>query len=286
MGVKRSIKKYIIEMLLKNSKKTILKDVFLNKYIGNIKIQTTFDTLDEIEECILNQYGGAYFRFGDGDIFLMESKNDSYQIAEVSLSLEISEAFGLSGKYIFKTLPIHSNLFGYDEGMFCGNHKNEDHFAKQLLLATFPYFIGQKIYSPVALHYMASNNVHRANSFLKTLKNHTKVFIGNQEFNQNTLKLLFGDIIQIKTPPSNAYTEIDRIYEESIEAINNYSNCVVCIAMGCSGRALMKRLFNYTISKNIFLFDFGSLLDGVNGNNSRTWLKVNKINYDGLTRNL
>lgn len=286
MGVKYRIKKYFFELFFKGGKDVIVKDFFLKQFLENIKIQTTYDTLDEIEQCIEKQSGGAYLRFGDGDVFLMELKNDSYQEADRNLSIEISESFGLSGNNIFKTLPIHSNKFGFDDGMFNGNHKNEDHFAKQLLYATFPYFIGHKIYSPVALHFLATNKVHRANSFLKVLKANTKVFVGNRNFTSKSIKLLFGESIHIKTPSTNAYSEIDRIHKESTEALDNISHCVVCIAMGCSGRALMKRLHHYTRSKNVFLFDFGSLLDGINGNDSRTWLKVNEINYDELTDNL
>ncbi|CAM4153078.1 GT-D fold domain-containing glycosyltransferase [Gillisia hiemivivida] len=284
--IKFNIKKCFTKKFFKGDTELIVKNILFKNYFDTIKIQTTYDTLDEIEECIERQRGGAYFRFGDGDVFLMELKNDSFQNANRKLSIEISEAFGLAGKNIFKTLPIHSNLFGYDNGMFNGNHKNEDHFAKQLLYATFPYFIGHKIYSPVALHFIATNKVHRANSFLKVLKANTKVFVGNKNFTSKSIELLFGDSIHIKTPSTNAYSEIDRIHNESTEAIDKISHCVVCIAMGCSGRALMKRLHHYTRSKNVFLFDFGSLLDGVNGNDSRTWLKVNEINYDELTGNL
>ena len=54
--------------------------------------------------------------------------------------------------------------------------------------------------------------------------------------------------------------------------------------MGCSGRPLTKRLNNK--NHNIFIFDFGSLLDGIIGFNSRPWLDITTINYKLLLKDL
>ena len=44
--------------------------------------------------------------------------------------------------------------------------------------------------------------------------------------------------------------------------------------MGCSGRVLAKRLYNNV--ENIFLFDFGSLMDILCGWDTRAWISLNK----------
>jgi hypothetical protein len=45
--------------------------------------------------------------------------------------------------------------------------------------------------------------------------------------------------------------------------------------MGCSGRVLQKRLWNKL--DNVFLFDFGSLLDALCGWDTRAWIKLSKF---------
>lgn len=276
--------------ILKNYFKTIFKSS-INRFIDaeivpNVNIISAEETLSQLELFISNNQKGVYMRFGDGDIFLLKNVDDGYQKRSVLLSNEMSEALSLSGLNVFKCLAIHSNLFGYSEGMTRGNHKNNDLFALKLFKDCYKYFVGSAIYSPVALHFMATQNTLRANLFLKLLKSKTSVFIGNENIKKDTLNLLFDQKIKhIKTPSINAYSEIERIENEAnklLEKIEGFS--VVCVAMGCSGRPLMKRIWKS--NHNVFLFDFGSLLDGIDGNKSRTWLKMNNINYSELLKNL
>ena len=49
--------------------------------------------------------------------------------------------------------------------------------------------------------------------------------------------------------------------------------------MGCSGRAMQKRIWdNYN---NVFLFDFGSLMDALCGDKTRAWIEL--TNFDKST---
>lgn len=282
--IKEKIKILIFKLFKKVLYPFFIEDLVEDNY-SHIKIQTTSDTLNLIQHYIENDLKGVYMRFGDGDIFLYKNKSDGYQTNNSKISIEMKESLECHGNNVHKCLAIHSNLFGFEEGMFIGNHLNSDKLSKKLLSDTFEFFIGAKIYSPIALHFTASNNVKRANTFLKILKSKTILFVGNKEVQNNTLKLLFGNSNHIKTSSRNAYDEIDRIYNEAkmeIKKINKFG--VVIVAMGCSGRPLMKRLFKDNL--NVYLFDFGSLLDGFDGNNSRTWLKVSDIDYEELTLNL
>lgn len=251
----------------------------------HILLQPTFITLNEIEKCLIENRSGAYMRFGDGDVFLLNNKKDAYQKVNYSLAQEMLEAFQINSDNVFKSLAIHSERFGYENGMTLGNHKNTDKLAIKLMEATFTYFIGQKIYSPVALHFIATQEPMRANLFLKLLKSKTKLFIGNEQLQKKTVCMLFGDSVHVKTPSINAYNDIDRIFFESKSEIEEFTNfAVVVLAMGCSGRPLMKRLLFEKF--NIFLFDFGSLIDGIDGVKNRTWLKIADINYEILTKDL
>ncbi|SEA88913.1 protein of unknown function [Flavobacterium gillisiae] len=290
--MRKTIRKTIIKInyfiyRLFGNRFNAIYELELGKSISqNVKIVSPDNTLDEIEQCILDAKKGAYLRFGDGDVFLFKNVLDSYQVNSKALSIEMGECFSVSGQNVFKCLAIHSDYFGFSEEMSEDNHKNNDEFALKLFLDTYKYFIGSNIYSPVALHFMAAINVKRANFFLKTLKSKTKIFIGNEQVNEQMKIHLFGQkTIHIKTPVKNAYSEIDRIEYEALKFISeNEGFFVICVAMGCSGRPLIKRIWNKKY--NVFLFDFGSLLDGILGNNSRKWLEINDINYDELLNGL
>ncbi|MXO06015.1 GT-D fold domain-containing glycosyltransferase [Flavobacterium sp. HBTb2-11-1] len=251
-----------------------------------ISIVSTKETLDEVESSIINNQRGAYLRFGDGDVFLMNGGKDSYQTNNKKLSEEMKEVFLMQGSHIYKCLAIHSDRFGYEKGMSKGNHKNEDKLALKLFTDCFIYFVGCRIYSPVALHFSSTNNVLRANSFLKTLKKYTKIFVGNQSVDMDLKELLFGcKTVHVRTPEKDAYAEIDRIENEVLNLISaNDGFFVITIAMGCSGRPLMKRIWDQ--NQNVFLFDFGSLLDGISGKNSRKWLEINNLDLNLLLRGL
>lgn len=267
--------------LIRNFFDELIKEISLS-----VRIVSTYDTLNELNDCFLNKKKGAYLRFGDGDIYLSTGRNDSFQEASQLLQVEMKEAFNTSGPNILKAIPIHSDLFGCDKHMFIGNHKVSDENAISFLKKSFKYFVGDKIYSPVALHYISAYDVDLAKKFLLNLKHKTNFFCGNEMASSEILEKLFGEeILHVKTPIQNAYNDIDRIENELCHYLDSISDfSVVVVAMGCSGRVLIKRILkkNY----NVFLFDFGSLLDGIMGNDTRTWLKKVKIDYEELLRDL
>jgi len=244
-------------------------------------IVSPLKTLEKIQKSISNKKRGAYMRFGDGDAFLAVGINDLFQKSSNLLSDEMKEAFSLKGEFVLKSLSIHSILYGYEREMYNDNHLVSDEYANKLLSYTFTYFVGHKIYSPISLHFAASYYSSIANTFLKLLKSKTVLFIGNETTPLDKVELLFGAVPHIKTPPKNSYDKINDIEEDAIRVLDNLSEFgVVVVAMGCSGRILMKRL--YKRNYNVFLFDFGSLLDGICGNESRPWLKEISNNYEFL----
>ena len=287
MHLKKKGKRFLI--YLKSSFYTInnfsfqsyFKQRLFGKSVINVSIVSSLETLKTIRFHIQSELPGAYLRFGDGDVLLMIGSQDSYQKSSNKLSYEMREAFELNGSGIYKCLAIHSEKYGYDEGMEYGNHKNRDDLAYLLLSKTFQYFIGEKIYSPVALHFAASNSKKTAKEFLKILKIHTSLFIGNGNIKDDTIHKLFGEVNRVNTPSRNAYDKIDQIETECINMIDKKSKFqVIVIAMGCSGRILTKRLMHD--NNNCFYFDFGSLIDGFEGDLSRKWLRMNSIDYKFL----
>lgn len=276
--------KTIFRQIKKNTKLLLRKFLFryikviLNKFkerslVKYVKIKSAQETISEIRSAIIEKKPGAYLRFGDGDIFLMEGKDDMLHSASVDLSDEMRECFELQGNHIHKGLPIHSDIFGFEEGMKIGVHKVRDKDAVNFVLSVRKLFRLDQLYTPVALHHLAVNNQSELYKFLRFLREKTNMFVGNEFVDDRIISVLF-DCKRIKTPSENSYSQIDRIERELCEFLDNRKDLysLVVIAMGCPGRVLQKRVVIQ--GYNVYLFDFGSLLDAFNGDNTRDWIEL------------
>ena len=147
-----------------------------------------------------------------------------------------------------------------------------------ILNSSRKYFENQKIYSPVALHYLGVHDKDFARTFLRFIRKFKPIFVGNQNVPDNVVNKLFNTTVHIKTPTKQSFEQIDQIEKETLNAldqhINNYQ--VIVMAMGCSGRVLATRILKKQQYK-VFIFDFGSLLDALCGWNSRAWIGLSKF---------
>jgi hypothetical protein len=274
-------------MILKSplNKLRFKKASAMDQVLKTACIVSPAETLGIVEDFIKENRPGVYMRFGDGDVCLLRGKDDSYQSAKSALRDEMNDSFSLKGPGVLKSLCIHSKLYGSEKEMFPGNHLSSDEEATEMLKQVYPFFVGYRIFSHIALHYMASYYPGAANVFLKQLKKQAVLFIGNEDTDPSTVKRLFGEVIHVKTPARNAYDKIDIIEKEAMDILSKKQGFgVVVIAMGCSGRILAKRL--YQNIPQFFFFDFGSLLDGISGNKTRAWLELTEVDYDVLLKDL
>jgi len=214
-------------------------------------------------------------RFGDGEINIAYGADAGEQEADFGLQREMKEALSLGGDGVFKSLSVHSGLFGYSCGMQDGLFMGSDRSARDLLLKVFEYFVGNPIYSPVALHYMALFARAECVRFLKLLKHCNPVFVGNENVPPEILRMLFGQTIHVRTPARAAYREIDRVEEEILRVLKTRTGyTVLSLAAGPTAKALQKRILNGNRNANLFLFDFGSLLDAFCGWRTRAWMDL------------
>jgi hypothetical protein len=184
----------------------------------------------------------------------------------------MSEAFRVKSDYVHKSIVLYSNLFGFEKGMKEGIHLLRDIDALKYLSVSHKYIDLKKIFSPVALHYLSNTNKEFCLNFLRFLKSQEPIFVGNENINKDVADKLFGSI-HIKTPSSNSYNEIDRIEQELVDVLDSINEFkVVVVAMGCPGRVFQKRIINK--GYNVYLFDFGSLLDAFNGEQTRAWVRL------------
>ena len=241
----------------------------------NLFFHSTKETLATITTIISQQQKGMYLRFGDGDINLVTGRRDALQQYYPQIQKEMCEAFGLNGSTILKTLPIHCpTLNTCEKGMFRYNHEQPYERCLSFLQKVKPFWGGgiQDVYSPVALHYVSVYDPDYCVRFLHFLKQHCTVFIGNEKIPASIRELLFGpQCAFIRTLSNNAYTKIDAIEQKCLGIINKIDGYnVIITVMGCSGRVLQKRLWQKL--DNVFLFDFGNLMDALCG-----WMRLGKF---------
>lgn len=247
--------------------------------IANVKIKTSLETINEIKDTVDHKQKGAYMRFGDGDIYLMLGLNDMLHIGNKRMAKEMKEAIKLNIGKLHKGLPIHSKLFGYEKGMDYGVHLVSDKDALKYLSVTYRFLNIKKLITSFALHHLATTDIDACVNFLKFLRNTNPIFVGNEKINSGLVEKLFGKV-HVKTPSRDSYSEIDRIEDELMAVLKtkNKEFQVVVVAMGCPGRILQKRILKK--GYNVYLFDFGSLLDAFNGEDTRDWIELTGgINY-------
>lgn len=273
--IKKIIKKFLKLIGLYNSYQIWPKVSNKKKsfFIKNIKLKTSIETLNDIKCTILAKERGAYLRFGDGDIYLLLGLDDLLHKSNKNLAKEMKEVFSLKEGKLHKALAINSNLFGFEKGMKKDVHLVTDENAIKYVSVANKFFKLKVIYTPIALHYLSIYDQVFCVSFLKFLKSTNPIFVGNEDIKPEIITKLFSNT-HIKTPINNSYYEINRIENELIDVLNvkKLEFQVVIVAMGCSGRVLQKRILKKEY--NVYLFDFGSLLDAFNGYSSRNWIDI------------
>lgn len=252
---------------------------------SQIHFHGTEATLNKIMSLIENKEKGVYFRFGDGDLNV--AYGDTFydcvpHAFNPNLQQEMLEAYHSSGPGVLKTLPVYHKMYNsLEPGMFPGNHESSDKDCEVFTKKSKAIW-GEEmkhVYSHVALHFSSTHNRELCFRFLNFIKNSNCVlFVGNKNIPVHVRQMLFdSECIFIPTPPESSYAEIDRIEYECLECLLHHPEYkVVVIATGCAGRVLQKRLWEKV--DNIFLFDFGSLMDALCGWNTRYWIDLTHFN--------
>jgi hypothetical protein len=280
--VKKTIKRLFVFLRIYKTESIwpILSEKKKQFLIQNVRVKSSIETLNDIQNSISNKQIGAYMRFGDGDIFLMLGMDDMLHQANNKMAKEMRQAISFRATNIHKGFPFHSKLFGYENGMEDDMHLVSDTDALKFIAATYPLIDIHNIYTSFALHYLGTFNQEACVQFLLFLRSTNPIFVGNKNLAPELLRRLFSET-HIKTPVTNSYLEIDRIEKELIQELDKKKNefQVVVVAMGCPGRILQKRILQK--GYRVYLFDFGSLLDALNNDNTRLW-----IDLAGGTENL
>jgi len=242
-----------------------------------IKCEKSRETLEQLLSYLREEQKCAYVRIGDGDLYLLHNHDDSYNRASPQFANEMKEVFEIADPGFMKCLPLY-----YQENaephMFPGNHlSNEECYNRyvsmaQAYLSNFP-----SIWSHVALSYQATYHPQFAISFLKEIKSACMKYpcfiIGNQQVHPPLIELLFGTKYQrIGTAPKDSYQQIETVWTQIEQNIDPSQYTIFVVFMGCAGRPLQKRIWKKY--DRVFIFDVGSLLDILNGQNTRAWIDL------------
>ncbi len=242
------------------------------------------ETLQAIEEIILNKKKGAWLRFGDGDLALAYGKRSGTHKYRPHLEIEMKEAFAMNDPYILKSLPLICPEHGGTESeLFYPEYQHSEELctefrAKAQKIWGAPIDI---IYSPVAVPYTAVMLPSICIDFLRFLREHNcELFIGNRNIPAEIIRLLFGNCARVWTPSTTAYSRINKIERTCLRRIEKVSDRyrILIVSCGNAGRVLIKRLWPQM--ENVFFFDIGSLMDAICGWQTRGWMKNPQFDRD------
>jgi len=238
--------------------------------------KSTIETFSYLESKLSSNEKVFFLRFGDGEVFDMMGKSRRNQINSPKLIKEMKEAFLIQDQNYIKAIAIN---MPYEKGMSDGVFANFSFNAKleDFILDLFND-LSLSFFNPITFHYLSVFKPKLVFNFLnKYIRPKKKMFIGST--NQNIAEKLYGKInYYISVPPKSAYSNIDEWWPE-VE--NNCADVeIIIVSAGAATKVVAKRLWNKNL--NIQLFDFGSIIDAVDGKVTRTWIRlvghrVNKI---------
>jgi len=247
----------------------------------------TRQTLDLILSNLDTKNKFAYIRIGDGDINLANGENDSFNVCTPQFQAEMKEVFTIDDPGFIKCLPLILEA-NAEPNMFPGNHLGNQHFYDAMVGRIRPYLpFFKEVYNPIALCYQAVYHPDYAINFLKSLKkaclSNPAWTIGNQNINKDLLQMLFGSKANyIPTIERNSYSQIDQVWNKIVSSAKKDEYNVFVLFLGCSGRCLAKRIWK--TYPNVFVFDFGSLMDALNGDYTRAWIQLSGFNIPNFLK--
>lgn len=198
----------------------------------------------------------SFLRFGDADYMMMGEKNigkiigaSNKMIITPEFNKEIIESHSIiDPNYIIGTVlyPDLKNRL-YDYNPFLST------MYKKFLNYDISY---NNMISAVALTETFFTNIELFSRLIILLNTTNTMFVGS--YYHENLDMMYGNIdFKIKTPKQNSYKDVDRIYNEILENINNVDKII--FSCGQTSRIIIKRLWKLGIKKT--MIDVGSLSD-------------------------
>lgn len=252
----------------------------------------TTTTVNTCIEHIKNNKRGLYLRYGDGDYNIVRWIPDMLCIPTNEFVSWMKISMSLRGDTIMTCIPHHCRLLNtLEDGICPGNHEYDGNNVMMYLQILNNYApLPSNIYSNIALSYSSSRNPQLVVELHKVLKRRHIVFFGNMTYTDSFLKLLFGEKLdRINTNARDSYldhdtkmNEFDILYKNKLVSMDYF---VIIMAAGCGGRAYSAELYR-KYDSNFFIFDYGSLIDYLAGENTRAYMDIDPPQREYILKEL
>lgn len=234
-----------------------------------ITSRSTLDSFNRLCQLLNEPDRVFYSRFGDGDIYIMTGKDESYHFSTPDLAKELFEAISINDpNYLIGLAVNYPKEHGMFKGLFAPFPNNADLETRLKSLG----INDTKLYeNAIFLHYLAVFDPDKVSWFLDSyVRSKRKMFIGN--IPENNIAKLIGNVDSyIEVPAFNAYESINIWWPKIEEELSKVD--LVIPAAGMASRVINKRLWEMDFIGNSI--DIGSIVEAVSpAKYNRKWLKM------------
>lgn len=243
-----------------------------------IKIVTTYDSINALEQRMLTEKKVFYVRFGDNclqQIVGTDKKGNPLTKPIGNNKTKWSEELmeDMRGSFTIKDPNYMKAVVGcheWEEGMEWNIfHPQPDKWIEASIMGLTDE---RSFYHATMFHYLFTFKPERLKGWINnTIKGKKVAFIGSV----NNPDKLFGDIkYYIPTPDKNSYTSLESTLGEVVLVAKD-----VDVIISCSGQ-LTRAIAHYLweLPYNFHYIDFGSAVSYFDGDTNRYWLKnINRL---------
>ncbi len=210
-----------------------------------------------------------FLRYGDGEVRAMMGEDCPWFKTSEGLVKELNESFVIDHPDYLLALGINMPFEpGMSKGVFAPYNDNDE--LEGFLLEKGLIKPDKTFENQIFFHYLSVfDSELMFNFFEKYIRPKRKVFIGCTP--KDTAEKLYGHIdYYINIPPKNAYDSIDSWWPELLSSISSVD--LVIPSAGAASNVIGKRLWE--LDKRVHVIDVGSIIDAVEGNTTRKWIKL------------
>lgn len=219
---------------------------------------------------LLRKHKRVFFsRFGDGDIFIMDGKDQQNHHCSPELQKEMLEAVKIEHPLYLKAIGAnHPREKFMSRGCFAPFPIND--YLVEVLERVHEKEAAEPFENAVVFHYVTAFRSELMNDFLdEFIRNRKVLYIGGLE--KEVIEKVTGpDLETVKTPMKDAYHSIKSWWPEVLKRLDKAE--VIIPSAGMASRVINKRLWKLGIDKHSI--DIGSLFDAISGKKTRKWIKL------------
>ncbi|MFP4163044.1 MAG: hypothetical protein ACLFVE_03600 [Chitinispirillaceae bacterium] len=234
-----------------------------------IRSKAVLNTFFHLSDLLRKHKRVFFSRFGDGDIFIMDGKDQQNHHCSPELQKEMLEAVRIEHPLYLKAVGAnHPREKFMSRGCFAPFSINS------YLVEVLERVLGEECTEPfenaVVFHYTTAFSSGLMNDFLdEFIRNKAILYIGGLE--KEIIEKVTGPKLDtVKTPMKDAYHCIESWWPEVLDKLDDAE--VIIPSAGMASRVINKRLWNMGMEKHSI--DIGSLFDALSGKRTRSWIRL------------